>query len=319
MRLLITGASGLLGLNMALDAARDHEVFGVARQPLSGTPFTMIPLDLMAPGAVDQMLDQARPDAVIHCAALADVDQCEREPDLARATNAELPGRIAESCLRRRIRLVHISTDAVFDGTGSGYYTEMDAPNPTSVYATTKLEGERAVQGLAPLALIARVNFYGWSLTGKRSLAEFFFQNLSRGNSVSGFTDVTFCPMLANHVGSILVMMLKAGLHGIYHVVGSAAMTKFQFGVELAREFHLDERGIQPLSVERSGLYAHRAHNLRLSTHKLSTDLGLEVPEFSTGLAQFRQQYQQGYPHKLRSYQPVSASRLTAAGGSPGR
>lgn len=319
MRLLITGAGGLLGLNIALDSCRDHEVIGVSRHGLTAPPFLAIQKDLTVPGAVDAVLEQTRPDAVIHCAAIADVDLCEREPELARATNAELPATLAASCLRRRIQLVHISTDAVFDGTKSGCYTEADLPNPTGTYARTKLEGERAVASLDPSSIVARVNFYGWSLTGERSLAEFFLQNLWRGNTVTGFTDVTFCPMLASHVGTLLLSMLRAGLHGLFHVVGPAAMTKFQFGVELARQFGLDENRIEPLSVDRSSLDAPRAHNLWLSTHKLSTDLGSALPEFSTGLARFHEQYRQGYPQKLRSYQQEPALRSSFTEGLGGR
>ncbi len=319
MRLLITGASGLLGLNVALEAARKHEVIGITRKALSGTPFAVLQSDMTSPGSVDVIFERVRPEAVIHCAAIADVDLCEREPALARQTNAELPARIAEACLRWRARLVHISTDAVFDGTKAGCYTEMDAPNPTGTYAISKLQGEQAVRSLDPFAIVARVNFYGWSLTGNRSLAEFFFGNLSQGHSVSGFTDVTFCPMLANHVGILLLQMLEAGLHGLYHVVGPDALTKFQFGVELAREFGLDERQIQPFSVDRSALVARRAHNLWLSTAKLSTDLGMRLPEFSTGLSQFHEQYRQGYPQKLRSYQQPEVRQPPASNGWGGR
>ena len=306
MRLLITGVSGLLGLNLALDASRAHEVTGVVRASLAGTPFALIQADLLEPRAVDMVLDRVQPEAVIHCAAIADIDLCERDAELARATNAELPGRLAESCLRRRIRLVHVSTDAVFDGQKAGSYSELDVPKPAGVYALSKYEGEQAVLSVDPLAIVARVNFYGWSLSGRRSLAEFFVENLTHGNMVSGFTDVTFCPMLANHLGVLLLMMLKTKLHGIYHVVGPEAMTKYQFGVEIARRFGLDERRIQALSVDRSNLAARRAHNLWLSTAKLSTELAISLPEFSTGLALFHEQYRQGYPQKIRSYQQVS-------------
>ena len=83
-------------------------------------------------------------------------------------------------------------------------------------------------------------------------------------------------------------------------------MSKYQFGIEIARKFELKENLIVPKSVESSGLTAKRSHNLWLSTHKLSTDLGHEIPPFSTGLAEFYTQFQQGYPQKIRSYQQGS-------------
>ncbi len=207
-RLLITGASGLLGLNLALDAAGTHEVIGVDRNTLKSAPFQVIKADLLSRDAVPNILKEANPEAVIHCAALADVDTCESNPDLARRTNTELPAQLADECARRNIRLIHISTDAVFNGQKAGHYSESDQPTPDGVYATTKFQGEKAVLQANPAAIVARVNFYGWSLGGKRSLAEFFVNNLSNGRTVNGFTDVTFCPMLVNHLGKILIQML---------------------------------------------------------------------------------------------------------------
>lgn len=305
MKLLVTGASGLLGINLALEAMSAHEVVAVDRGKLSGTPFRLVRADLLSAGAVESVLDEARPEAVIHCAALADLEACEADPGLARRLNADLPAQLARACNARGIRLAHISTDAVFDGQKHGYYTEDDEPNPLGVYAQTKLEGEQAVRAEYPEAVVARVNFYGWSLGGKRSLAEFFYNNLSNGRNVSGFTDVIFCPMLVNDTARLLVKMLARGLSGLYHVVGPQAMSKYQFGVEVARRFGLEDGLITPKSVLDSSLTARRAHNLWLSTNRLSTALGESLPRFSTGLDQFYTQFQQGYPQKIRSYQQM--------------
>jgi len=306
-RILITGSSGLLGLNLALDAGNTQDVIGVDRSKLASAPFHLIKADLLDQSAVGRILDEAKPDAVIHCAALADLEACEANPDLARQMNADLPARLADSCARHKVPLIHISTDAVFDGQKEGVYTEHDTPNPIGVYSQTKLEGERGVLQINPMAIVARVNFYGWSLSGKRSLAEFFVNSLSAGKTVNGFTDVVFCPMLVNHLGGVLLEMLAKGLHGLYHVVGPEAMSKYQFGVEIARKFGLREGQVSPQSVDKSSLTARRSHNLWLSTHKLSTDLGHPLPIFSTGLEEFYTQYQQGYPQKIRSYQQGDA------------
>jgi len=126
---------------------------------------------------------------------------------------------------------------------------------------------------------------------------------LSEGKNVSGFTDVIFCPMLVNVTARLLLEMLEKNLSGLYHVVGAQAMSKYQFGMEIARMFGLREDLIAPKSILSSSLTAKRSHNLWLSTRKLSTDLGHEIPSFSTGLAEFYTQLQQGYPQKIRGYQ----------------
>lgn len=302
-RILITGASGLLGLSLALEAMREHEVIGVDRGKLKSVPFRVIKADLLRRNAIASIFDQARPDWLVNCAALANLEACEENPNLARLLNTEIPGELAQACVKKGIRFVHISTDAVFDGEKTEPYTEEDQPNPPGVYSQTKLDGERTVRAADAKAIIARVNFYGWSLSGKRSLGEFFVNNLSAGKYVSGFTDVTFCPIFVNHTVRLLLAMLEEGLYGLYHVLGGQAMSKYQFGVEVARRFGLRENLIEPKSVLSSGLTAQRSHNLWLSTHKLSTDLGYEIPPFSTGLDEFYTQYQQGYPQKIRGYQ----------------
>jgi dTDP-4-dehydrorhamnose reductase len=303
MKLLITGASGLLGINLATEAMRDHEVIGVDRGRLKSAPFPIVRADLIQRNVMDSILDSTRPDWLIHCAALANLEKCEEDPIQAKNLNTDLPGELAQACVKRDICFVHISTDAVFDGAREGAYTEEDEPNPPGIYSRTKLDGERAVQEVNPQAILARVNFYGWSLGVRRSLSEFFVNNLSEGKHVNGFTDVVFCPMLVNDTARLLLEMLQKKLSGLYHVVGAQPMSKYHFGVEVARAFGLREDLISPRSVEGSGLTAKRSHNLWLSTHKLSTDLSHEIPAFSTGLAEFYTQYQQGYPQKIRSYQ----------------
>jgi dTDP-4-dehydrorhamnose reductase len=186
-----------------------------------------------------------------------------------------------------------------------GVYTESDLPNPPGVYSATKLQGEQNVLSTNPDAIIARVNFFGWSLGGTRSISEFFFNNLSAGKRCNGFTDIWFCPMFVSDLAETLVRMLEKGLSGLYHVVGSDALTKYDFGVRLARQFGYDERLVIPISIAESGLKARRSHNLRMSVHKLSTALGVEIPGVSTGLQKFYTQFQQGYPQKMRSYQQV--------------
>ncbi|MCF6278219.1 MAG: SDR family oxidoreductase [Anaerolineales bacterium] len=302
MKILVTGASGLLGLNLSLQMHPKHHIIGVDRANLVNTPFDLIKLDLLDWSALPKLLDDSQPDALIHCAANALVDACELNPDSAATLNGILPGRLAKLCAQRGIRFLHISTDAVFDGRKEGVYTEDDAPNPLSVYARTKLAGENAVLEANSNAIIARVNFFGWSLSGTRSLAEFFVNNLRAGKEVKGFDDVYFCPMFVGDLADTLLGMLEKSLSGRYHVVGSRAITKYEFGQAIAQEFGFDAGLIHPLSVSQAGLTAKRSTNLRLSVHKLSTALGQNIPDFSTGLAKFYTQYQQGYPQKLRSY-----------------
>jgi len=301
MRILITGASGLLGLNLALETTHRHTVFGAVNQNVLKTnAFTVIQTNLLAPGAVERLLERTQPDWIIHCAALANLDACEADPLLAKQLNTDLPHTLASHVARSGARLLHVSTDSVFDGL-RGNYTEEDIPSPVGVYTRTKLEGELAVTQADPRAIIARVNLFGWSLTGNRSLAEFFFNNLSIGRPVMGFTDVIFCPLLANDMADIFIKMFEMNLSGLYHVVSSEFLSKNEFGVRLAQRFNLDSSLINPTSVVQSGLKAFRSPNLNLRSDKLAKALGETLPRLSTGLDKLYTLYQQGYPQMLRN------------------
>ncbi len=303
MRLLVTGASGLLGLNLALEASQDHEVYGsVYRNLLKDAPFTVIQSDLTQPGSIEDLLDKSQPDWVINCAALANLEVCETKPDLAEKLNIELPEKLAHHVAKGGARLVHISTDAVFDGR-RGDYTEVDQPNPLSYYARTKLLGEEAVSAVNSQAIIARVNLFGWSLGGKRSLAEWFLNNLSAGHKISGFTDVYFCPLLANDLGRLMLDMLEHSLEGLYHVVARDCLSKYEFGVKLAHLFGYDSSQIQPVSVADSELTAERSLNLTLKADRLSNDLGAPPPDMESCMERFHQQYLDGYPQIIREMQ----------------
>jgi dTDP-4-dehydrorhamnose reductase len=299
-RILVTGASGLLGLNLALDAASEHEVLGLTHSHPLNAPFETRELDLLDAAARAALLDEFQPEWLIHCAALANLDECERQPEWAGRLNAELPGTLAATAKERGIRFLHISTDAVFDGK-QGNYSEEDAPNPLNIYAETKLAGEQAVLAENTEALVARVNFFGWSLSGRRSLAEFFYNKLSAGESVPGLTDRFFSPLLANDLAQLLFRVLEAGLSGLYHVASPVSLSKYEFGVAIAEHFGFDPGLVQPTEVSALDYEAPRAPNLSLSVEKLTAALGTDLPDVHSGIGRFHELHALGYPDPLRA------------------
>lgn len=301
-RFLVTGASGLLGLHFAWQAAALGDVTGVVNgHVLSGVPFQVETADLAQPGAGRKLLEETRPDVLVHCAAMANVDACDLQPDLAYRLNAALPEDLAECSAEMGIKMLHISTDAVFNG-ATGDYGEDDLPDPLSTYAKTKLKGEQAVMAVNPNALIVRVNFFGWSINGRRSLAEWFIANLTAGNRVNGFTDIFFCPLEVTQLCSILMEMLDANLCGIYHVVSSEKLSKYDFGMRLASTFGLDGSLINPISWRAGGLLAARSPLLTLRTEKVSNALGKEMLGIQEGIDRFYKMYREGWPQRIRQF-----------------
>lgn len=298
-KILVSGASGLLGLNLALEAARHYTVIGVVNEhPVKTDGFQVVRSDLLAGDGVKTLIDQTKPDAIINCAALANVDACEANLSLAWRLNADLPGEFAVAAAQAGIPFVHISTDAIFDGQ-RGDYSEADEPNPANNYARTKYLGELKVSQSYPAAIIARVNLFGWSMSGKRSLAEFFFYNLQAGESVPGFTDVFFCPLLVNDLAQILLEMMEKRLEGLYHVFSPECISKYDFGMQIAKRFGFDGKLVSPRSVEQGGLQAARSPKLTMDTTKIKQALGHALPGVMRGIDGFYELAQQGYAQRL--------------------
>lgn len=302
-KLLITGASGLLGLNLALAAVeKGYDVTGWSnRRILKGVPFASEPVDLTCLQEIPTRIESIYPDVIIHCAALANVDQAEQEPQLAELINARAPAVIADVAARLQARLVHISTDAVFDGS-KGDYTEDDTPNPLNTYARTKLAGEQAVAGTNAEAAIARVVFYGWSPSGDRGLAEFFYNNLAAGRPVTGYTDMFFTPLYVRHLAETLLEMAEFNLAGVYHVFGPDVLSKYELGARLARTFGLDERLIRPFAAAELQDRAPRSLNLSMNTSRLQKALGHTLPGVREGLAALREDYQKGLRERFAGF-----------------
>ncbi|MCD4752307.1 MAG: SDR family oxidoreductase [Anaerolineaceae bacterium] len=300
-KILIPGVSGLLGLNLALACAETDEVVGtVNSHPLKEVPFRTMKYDFSSLNNLEDLFEDVKPDLVVNCVAIANLDASERQPVLARKLNAELPGKLAEITKKLSIPFVHISTDAVFDGQ-KGNYTEDDEPRPVNIYGATKLAGEKAVSVSNPDAIIARVNFYGWSLSGKRSLCEFFYNYLKAGSPLKGFSDLFYSPMMVSDLVETLLEMVEKNLTGIYHVSTDEALSKYDFGCRLAEVFGFDVGLIEPASWCDIDLAAVRSPDLTMDVSKLTGDLGHGIPCVLDGLIRLKAQQDNGYAAYLQS------------------
>jgi len=301
MRVLVSGASGLLGLNFCLRFASEHTIEGIVHSHvLKDLPFMVHSEDLSKEKNARTLIEHYKPDLLVHCAALAEIDACEKDPDRARFLNAELPGWLAEECEQHSVKMIHLSTDAVFDGVKDGKYSETDSPHPVSVYAQTKFAGEQAVRQVSSSAFIARVNFYGFSLSGRHSLAEFFLRNLQAGKPMYGFTDMEFSPLYVLDLAETLMKSAEKDLYGLYHVTSPQSQSKYSFGVEIARKWGLNEELISPLSVlEADFLTAPRSQNLVLDPGKLEKALGINLPSQQDGLDRFYMDYEEGLAQRI--------------------
>jgi dTDP-4-dehydrorhamnose reductase len=284
--LLVTGASGFLGRNLALEAltAGRPATLAVHRHAADQPRLRAISTDLTAPDAATDLLRRIEPQWVVNCAAFTNVDECERNPARARALNVDLPSALAAACAEAGVGLVHISTDSVFDGK-RGNYAEGDETGPVNVYARSKLDGERAVQDVFPEALILRTNFIGLSQSRKAGLADWITTRLESGERIRGFADVIFAPLLANELARIILAAIDSRLQGLHHASARDACSKYDFACRLAAALGLDGALVERASVADANLAARRPLNISLSSLRLESALGRQMPSVEDAIS----------------------------------
>jgi len=250
--ILIIGASGFLGSNILLSIQkRSNCVAHSSLHQIKVPGVKSVQADLRLHNSALELVHRIHPSLVINCAALANIDQCEQDPELAVRLNTEMPLELAIGCENVGAQLVHVSTDAVFSGELDFYNIE-DMTSPINVYGETKARAEEVIMKSLPNALIVRTNIIGWSPTGSRSLLEFFVRSLSKEETCGGFYDSMFRPIAANNFWPITYEWLRNNRTGISHAFGSELISKYEFGCRIARQFNFDSQLIVQTSIEQS-------------------------------------------------------------------
>ncbi len=304
--LLVTGVTGLLGANFAVvAAAAGTRVIGVThRYPFQADGIETCRADLRNRDVVLHLARDTRPSWMVHCAAMADVDRCETEPEAAWADNCDAARWVAEAAQSVGARLLHVSTDGIFSGIRGGY-CEDDLPKPVNVYARTKLAAEEAVLQYSG-ALVVRTTIYGYNAQPKHSLGEWVLAKLQAGEIVPGLRDVVFTPILVNHLAELMLAMMARKLSGVYHVAGAEALSKYEFARRIAAIFGYDPDLVRATSLRSIGLRAQRPLDTSLKTEKVVHALGRPMPDVDCGLRHFRELSEQGWPARLRRLAGVS-------------
>lgn len=298
--IFITGASGLLGSAALVHFSKKNPVIGTYlhhRIELDGAVCHI--LDLRDQVATREFLNNAQPELIIHTAAAVDVDACEKNHAEAYSLNVEAVRGVAEYAAKHKTKLVYISTDAFFEGTGK-LFSETDAPTPVNYYGETKLLGEEVVRKICPDYLIVRTNLYGWNYQPKFSLAEWMLTNLAAKKTTPLVYDVHYTPILTNTLVECIDELVQSGAQGIFHVAGSRSISKLDFGRLLCKAFHLDESFIKPTSVKELSFVARRSSNMALSIEKLRQALPKRQFSLEGDLQKFKELLLSGYVTKLK-------------------
>ncbi len=291
MRIGVTGASGMLGATLVTHLSKLHKVFATSRSKgIEGKDIKWDCFDLTDIELLNKWLDRVKPNVVIHCAAIVNVDLCEENFDLATKLHVETTKVMSNYLNRNNGRLIYISTDSVFDGKKHGSYNESDLVNPLNVYAKTKLMGERPVQ-LMTNGLVLRTNIIGWTRENSVSFSEWMLKGLTDNIPLNLFYDVNFSPLNVYDLSIIIEKIIQNPIFGLYHCASSDGISKYDFGRKMAEIFQLSDSNINRISVDDMEFKASRPKNMALNINKISAVLEYDFPNAIDAIKLMKRQY----------------------------
>jgi len=247
-------------------------------------------VDIRSIDSIKKCISQLKPDTIINCAANVDLDFLEKNEKEANVINAIGAKNVALIANQNDIKLIHISTDGIFDGK-KGNYSEEDVPNPINVYGKSKLMGEQLIKENSNNYVIIRTNFYGFNKQGKH-LLNWILTTLKHKKQMIGFDDIFFTPLEISNLCMMINDITKKNVQGIIHLAADTTISKYQFAIEVANVFQLDKNLIKRGSVEDLNLIAKRPKNTSLSNKKAKKFVSTPIIPLKKSLKKIKDSYE---------------------------
>lgn len=242
-------------------------------------------LDITDGARLESVIQESKPNVIINCAAYNQVDQAEKEPEIAAKVNVASVQTIAELCKKHGAFLVHYSSDYVFDGKKGALYTEEDAPKPLNVYGGTKLKGEEAVKAILTDYLIFRVSWV-FGPFGKQNFLHKFSQWLKENPVIKVSADETSVPTYTGDIVDVTIASLDKGLKGLYHAPNSGYASRYEFARYFANATEVDNL-IIPVPMKEFKTDAKRPSFAAMSNARISKELDISIPSWQYGVDRY--------------------------------
>jgi len=292
VRILITGATGLLGIALQESIQDNVELFGVYHPPRS------LPLPLRAqirPADVTDMtlmraiFEWAKPYVVIHAAAIGSVDFAEQHREQTRAVNVGGTQVVAALCREFNSKLVYISSNAVFDG-NTPFYSETDPVNPINYYGKLKVEAEETVKvSGASWAIIRPILMYGWNYPGERQTpVAWWLQSLRERKPIKVVNNVFSKPLYVESCAQTVWAAVRLQRCGLFHIAGRDHISLYHFALKTAETFGLDSKLIEPVPDSYFPELAARPRDTSFDTTKMESELGVAPMSVEEGLQRMK-------------------------------
>jgi len=286
-KILVIG-SGFLGSNVSYEFNFIGNV--VTQTNIKKIQKNSYELDITNERMVKICFEKIRPDIIINCAGNTDIDFLEKNPQLAYSVNGQGVRNLAIATQKFRARLIHISTDGIFDGI-HGNYTEDDKPNPINVYARSKLMGEEEAIKNCENYVVIRTNFYGHH-PNEKFLFNSILTNLREGKQFTGFNDVVFTPLEISNLAELISDVAFSNYNGILNLSANEPLTKYQFCFHMANILGFDPNLIKKGSIDEIGFIAQRPKNTSLNNTRSKHIIRHKIISFTDWLLKIKNSIQ---------------------------
>jgi dTDP-4-dehydrorhamnose reductase len=271
MNIYITGIYGMLGYALSL---RFKEIgFNVSGCDIVDNDYKKIDL-LKDFEKFEKDVKKNKPSVLVHTVSMINIDECEEKTDFADEINVNLTERIANFCKENKIKMVYISSAAVYnmvDETNqTGRSSEKDKPDPQNYYSNTKLLAEEKVLNASKQNLILRLNIFGWNKQEKVSFAEFVYNSIRHDPKVDLMHDYYFSPVYTETIADIIKALIENKQSGIFNVGCQDRISKYDFGVMLCDVFGFSRSGLNKISINDGIFKVKRSSNIATDQYKLA-------------------------------------------------
>ena len=279
MKILLLGHKGMLGSDLLLKLNLQHEVVGMDKDEI----------DIVSAEECNEAIKEIEPNIVINAAAYTNVDGCETAKEECFAVNAEAIKNIAQACLNKNIRIIHFSTDYVFDGTAKQPYKEDDKCNPINAYGESKLAGERYLQSLADDYILIRTSWL-YGVKGK-NFVQTILEKAKTTPKLSVVDDQVGSPTHTKDLAAAVDLLIEQNAKGIFHITNRGSCSWYQFAVKILQEYGLDNIEVIPIKSDKLPRPAMRPAYSVLSMHKFIATTGKTMQPWQLALQDYLKTY----------------------------
>ncbi len=283
---MVTGSVGFLGYHLTFLLNDDYAVAGTFHEKMTTVaPVQLFKMDVTDSESVESCVDIFKPDYLVHAAACADVDWCEKNPEQAMRVNRDGIANVAEICAKHSIRMIQISTDLVFDGE-KGDYIEEDAADPINIYGKSKLAGEKRVLDISGDNIVFRVALLiGPDSPFKKGYIVGTMQKIRNGEKAYFFKDQYRTPLYTADVASAIDLVIRNNPPGgIYHLSGPSKLSRYEFGLKMQDAYGFDDEFLVPALMEDLPELMPRPKDVSLNHKKAASVFGFEPTDVEDAL-----------------------------------